>query len=109
MAVRYLLVALISIILGVTLTLGYQRYTFEHIDDAKAPKATDSEYVTAREAMTKENADFANEFRGRIGAIEIDGVRLRCYFFYKKSGVIFEGQDLLYCFDRKSGAFLGRQ
>ncbi len=85
----------------------YDYWSFAHIEIIKRSAVDDQQYQIARQHLGIENPDFIHVFRDKTGSMTLQTKARRCYFFYKKSGVIWEGGDLVYCFDRLTGAYLG--
>jgi hypothetical protein len=107
--VKGFLIFLVGLLAGASSILLYERYSFQHMEFAYAARTDDPNYLRAKRAMEQENPDFVKIFRGKISALQISGVKADCYLFYKKSGMIYEDNDIMYCLDKKSGSLLGRQ
>src|SRR5690606_17993076 len=108
MAIRYLLIALLGVCAGAAFVLVYDRFNFEHVERRNAAQADDRDYQEARQALELDKSEFVRAFGENISAIKIDGVGRKCYFFYKTSGMIYDGEDIMYCFDKETGTFLGQ-
>lgn len=108
MRIKALASSILLVALGVGLHTIYEYVSFEHVEIIKKSDPHDEYYIYAKSQMSKENSDFIKIFGGKIRSITIDGVSKRCYFFYKASGKIFEGNDLIYCYEKRSNRYLGR-
>jgi hypothetical protein len=109
MAIKYLLIGILGLCVGAFSVLICERFSSRHVEIRNAVQPDDSRYAEARRAMIQENPEFYSAFGGDISALKIDGEKTFCYFFYKTSGMIYDGRDIMYCFDKASGAFLGQQ
>jgi len=108
MAIRYLLTTLLGLCAGAASVLVYDRFNFEHVERRNAAQDDDRYYQEARRALERDKSEFVRAFGENISAIKIDGEGRKCYFFYKTSGMIYDGEDIMYCFDKKTGDFLGQ-
>lgn len=94
---------------GALSTVVYGYLSFRHVEVIQRSEPGDPRFLAAREYMARDNPDFVRVFSGKIDAMTLETKLRRCYFFYKRSGIIWEGGDLLYCYDRLSGRYLGAQ
>ena len=108
MAIRFLLIALLGLCSGAAFVLVYDRFNFEHVERRNAAQVDDRDYQEARRALERDKGEFVRAFGDDISALKIDGEGRKCYFFYKTSGMIYDGEDIMYCFDKKTGIFLGQ-
>lgn len=109
MVIRYFSIALIGFCVGAASVSAYERFSFRHIEDRNSAKPDDGKYLEARRALTLENSEFIRAFGNNISTLKIDAKNVECFFFYKTSGLIYDGDDIMYCFSKKSGQFLGQQ
>jgi len=108
MATRHLLIAILGVCLGVASVFVYDRFDFSHVERRNAASPDDSDYLVARRALERNNSEFVRAFGGNISAIKIDGKGRKCYYFYKTSGMIYDGEDIMYCFDKATGVLVGQ-
>jgi hypothetical protein len=108
MQIKRVALVLASAAFVASAALVYQSLFVFRIDHIKAPRSGDRQYAVARSALDQEYPDYVKLFQGNISSLKINGNKLTCYFFYKKSSMIYEDNDFIYCFDKASGNFLGR-
>ena len=84
---------------GVLTPVVYGYLSFNHVEVIKRSELSDPLFLAARDQMARDNPDFVRVFAGKIDTMTLETKSRRCYFFYKRSGKIWEGGDLLYCFD----------
>ena len=98
----------IFMIFGSTLTIIIQHICVFRIDYIREGRDSDKYYRIARSELDNSRPDYSRLFIGKIHSIVINGKSSKCYFFYAKSYIIYEDDDFIYCFDKKSGKILGR-
>lgn len=108
MVVRSSIIGLLGVLLGVGSALIYDHFNFSHIERRNAVNTNASEYIQARSALARNNAEFVRAFEKKISAMEISGRKQRCIFFYEKSALLYDGEDIVYCFDKKTGLLQGQ-
>jgi len=103
MGAKSFLIAVLGFSAGVSSVLVYDRFSSEHVERRNAAKADDPGYREAWRALERDSSEFVRAFGGNISAIKMDGESTTCYFFYKTSGMLYDGRDNLYCLEKDSG------
>ena len=76
--------------------------------DARRPPSGDKYLILSINEMKRDNPQFLALSGRHLSSIRIPGKNNVCYFLYSEKPISINESDFLYCFDKRTGAILGR-
>jgi hypothetical protein len=105
---RSKLLAIAIIIFAVASVYLYFGMRYGDAIDARRPSSDDKYLALSLDELKRDNFQFSQLAGSNLTSVRIAGKLRICYFIYSEKPISINDSDFLYCFDKRTGALLGR-